>query len=84
VYEELGPLILCGVLHVAYHHALIGITGQYVACILFPGYFVLAKPRSDARKLTLITSIYLSDMTVDTSMNGQGRRLGPTGRAKYH
>lgn len=50
-----------------------GITGQYIACILFPGYIVLAKPGSDSRRLTLIASIYLSDMTVDSSMNGQGR-----------
>lgn len=50
-----------------------GITGQYLACILFPGYMVLAKPGSDSRRLALIASIYLSDMTVDSSMNGQGR-----------
>lgn len=34
---------------------------------------MLAKPRNDSRKLTLVASIYLSDMTVDTLMNGQGR-----------
>ncbi|OKL60858.1 hypothetical protein UA08_03305 [Talaromyces atroroseus] len=72
VYQELGPLILCGVLHVVYHHSLMGITGQYLVCILFPGYFVIAKPRSDTRKITLVASIYLSDMTVDTPLNGQG------------
>ncbi|KAF3389692.1 hypothetical protein DPV78_011493 [Talaromyces pinophilus] len=71
VYQELGPLILCGVLHVAYQSPN-GITGQYLACILFPGYMVLAKPGSDSRRLALIASIYLSDMTVDSSMNGQG------------
>ncbi|QGA14861.1 hypothetical protein EYB26_002517 [Talaromyces marneffei] len=71
VYQELGPLILCGVLHVAYHSPS-AITGQYLVCILFPGYMVLAKPGSDFRRLTLVASIYLSDMTVDSSVNGQG------------
>lgn len=51
------------------------ITGQYLVCILFPGYMVLAKTGSDSRTLTLFASIYLSDMTVDSSMNGQGRSL---------
>lgn len=50
-----------------------GIAGQYLVCILFPSYLVLAKSESDSRKLTLISSIFLSDMTVDSSMNGQGR-----------
>ncbi|EED21083.1 Rho guanyl nucleotide exchange factor, putative [Talaromyces stipitatus ATCC 10500] len=72
VYQELGPLILCGVLHVAYQSSSSGIAGQYLVCILFPGYMVLARARSDSRKLVLIASIYLSDMTVDNSMNGHG------------
>lgn len=47
--------------------------GQYLVCILFSSYIVLLKPRNDSRKLTLVASIYLSDMTVDTLMNGQGK-----------
>lgn len=54
------------------YHSPSAITGQYLVCILFPGYMVLAKPGSDFRRLTLVASIYLSDMTVDSSVNGQG------------
>lgn len=68
----MGPLILCGVLHVAYSSSN-SVDGQYLACVLFSSYIVLAKPRNDTRKLTLVASIYLSDMTVDTLLSGQGR-----------
>ncbi|KAH8703150.1 putative Rho guanyl nucleotide exchange factor [Talaromyces proteolyticus] len=71
VYQDLGPFILCGVLHVAYS-SLGGVDGQYLVCILFSSYIVLAKPAHDSRKLILVASIYLTDMTVDTLMNGQG------------
>ncbi|CRG90872.1 Rac guanine nucleotide exchange factor JJ [Talaromyces islandicus] len=71
VYQDLGPLILCGVLHVAYSSPN-SVNGQYLACILFSSYILLAKPRNDTRRLTLVASIYLLDMTVDTLMNGQG------------
>ncbi|KAL1962172.1 hypothetical protein VTN77DRAFT_518 [Rasamsonia byssochlamydoides] len=71
VYQQLGPLNLCGVLHVAYKST-DRITGEYMICILFPSYLVLARGGYDNRKLIVVASLYVLDMTVDILSNGQG------------
>lgn len=49
------------------------ITGEYLVCILFPGYMVLARAGSEHRRLVVVASLYVLDMTVDAVSNGQGR-----------
>ncbi|KKA19997.1 Rho guanyl nucleotide exchange factor [Rasamsonia emersonii CBS 393.64] len=71
VYQQLGPLNLCGVLHVAYKST-DRITGEYMICILFPSYLVLARGGYENRKLSVVASLYVLDMTVDILSNGQG------------
>ena len=67
----MGPLSVCGVLHVAYKTP-DRITGEYLVCTLFPGYMVLARPGSESRKLVVVASLYVPDMTVDIVSNGKG------------
>ncbi|GAD92955.1 hypothetical protein PVAR5_1554 [Paecilomyces variotii No. 5] len=69
VYRQLGPLILCGVLYVAYETTE-GIMGDYMVCILFHGYMVLCRYSDESRKLQLVASIYVLDMRIDLLTNG--------------
>ncbi|OXV09890.1 hypothetical protein Egran_02346 [Elaphomyces granulatus] len=70
VYRQLGPMILCGVLHVAYQSSE-RVTGEYMVCILFSGYMVLAKGSTDNRKLAVVACLYILDMTIDVLANGK-------------
>ncbi|KAJ9236300.1 hypothetical protein DTO166G5_4062 [Paecilomyces variotii] len=71
VYRQLGPLILCGVLYVAYESTE-GIMGDYMVCVLFHGYMVLCRHSDGSRKLQLVASIYVLDMRIDVLTNGIG------------
>lgn len=71
VYQQLGPLNVCGALHVAYQST-DRIVGEYMVCVLFPSYLVLARPAYDPRKVTVVASLYVLDTTIDILSNGQG------------
>jgi hypothetical protein len=65
-------MILCGVLHIAYHSSK-GVTGEYMICILFPGYMVLVRGGNENHKLTVVACLYILDMTIDVLDNGKGK-----------
>ncbi|KAL7662052.1 Ferric reductase NAD binding domain family protein [Aspergillus niger] len=73
IYKQLGPLSLCGVLHITYQ-APEYITGGYMVCILFTYHFVIAKPSNDYRRLQALACLYISDMKIDSIRNGEGLR----------
>ncbi|KAJ6114362.1 hypothetical protein N7486_000140 [Penicillium sp. IBT 16267x] len=71
VYKDLGPMILCGVLHVTYQTSEL-ITGDFMVCILFNGYFLITKATVDYHRLVVIACIYMDDLKMDTIQNGRG------------
>ncbi|RAH55800.1 Rho guanyl nucleotide exchange factor [Aspergillus piperis CBS 112811] len=73
IYKQLGPLSLCGVLHITYQTPEY-ITGGYMVCILFTYHFVIAKPSDDYRRLEPLTCLYIPDMKIDSIRNGEGLR----------
>ncbi|KAJ5976311.1 hypothetical protein N7481_010018 [Penicillium waksmanii] len=71
VYRELGPMTLCGVLHVTYQTPEQTI-GDFMVCILFKCYFLLAKGTDDSRRLEIVACIYMDDLKMDYIQNGRG------------
>lgn len=63
---------LCGVLHVAYQ-SFCGVTGDYMACVLFTSYLLLARWCNETHKLQIFVSIYVPEMKVDPLSNGRGK-----------
>lgn len=72
IYKQLGPMILCGVLHVTYQ-APEYIAGQYMVCALFNSYFLLCTVKDDYRRLQAVACLYVCDMKFDTVRNGRGK-----------
>ncbi|KAF3388892.1 hypothetical protein F1880_004463 [Penicillium rolfsii] len=71
IYKDLGPITLCGVLHVTYQTP--GqTTGDFMVCVLFNSYFLLARGAEDVRRLEVVACIYLEDLKEETLQNGQG------------
>ncbi|KAJ5639080.1 uncharacterized protein N7484_006942 [Penicillium longicatenatum] len=71
VYKDLGPMILCGVLHVTYQTSEL-ITGDFMVCVLFNSYFLIAKVIDDSHRLEVVACIYMDDLKMDTIQNGRG------------
>ncbi|KAJ5136005.1 hypothetical protein N7448_004559 [Penicillium atrosanguineum] len=71
IYKELGPLTLCGVLHVTYQTPE-SIVGDFMVCVLFNCYLVFVKGVEDFRRLVVVACIYLGDLRTDTPQNGRG------------
>ncbi|XHG01638.1 hypothetical protein AWENTII_005009 [Aspergillus wentii] len=71
VYKQLGPMIICGVLHVTYQEPEL-VMGEYMVCVLFKGYFFLAKVGDDNRRLQAVACLYISDIMVEALRNGRG------------
>lgn len=72
VYKDLGPMILCGVLHVTYQTSE-QITGDFMVCVLFNTYFFIAKVVGDSHRLEVVACIYMDDLKMDTIQNGRGK-----------
>lgn len=72
VYKDLGPMILCGVLHVTYQTSE-QITGDFMVCVLFNNYFLIAKIIDDSHRLEAVACIYMDDLKMDTIQNGRGK-----------
>ncbi|KAL2845661.1 hypothetical protein BJY01DRAFT_247592 [Aspergillus pseudoustus] len=71
LYKKLGPLALCGVLHVTYQ-ASQQVTGAYLVCVLFKHHFFMAKMNDEYRKLRPLACLYISDVRIDSLANGKG------------
>ncbi|KAL3490137.1 hypothetical protein BJX62DRAFT_238429 [Aspergillus germanicus] len=71
LYKQLGPMTLCGVLHVTYQ-ASHQVTGAYMVCVLFKHHFFLAKMNDEYRKLRPLACLYISDVRIDSLANGKG------------
>ncbi|MCJ1469436.1 hypothetical protein MMC07_008069 [Pseudocyphellaria aurata] len=67
----LGHAILCGVLYVAYQSKN-DLRGDYMLCVLFKSYLVLAKPRPGGTQYNVVAILSLSDIQIDKSDNGRG------------
>lgn len=72
-FRSLGPVELCGVLHIAYQTS-VTISGCYALCVLFDEYFLIALPIGATGKFEAMALIQLSDIRVETPMNGKGKR----------
>lgn len=80
IYKDLGPMTLCGVLHVTYQTP--GqTTGYFMVCVLFNSYLLLARGAEDVRRLEVVACIYLGDLKEETIQNGQGTQ--PSAVAVY-
>lgn len=63
---------LCGVLFVAYQTPT-AIQGEYLVCVLFTGYFLLARIDKDYRKLQAVMCIRVRDLRFDELATGRGK-----------
>ncbi|KAJ5730423.1 uncharacterized protein N7483_004931 [Penicillium malachiteum] len=71
IYKELGPMILCGVLHVTYrtqeHTA-----GEFMVSVLFNCHLLLGRIRDEYHGMEILACIYIADLKMDTLQNGRG------------
>ena len=70
IYKDLGPLVLCGVLHVTYQTAETT-CGEFMVCVLFQRYLLFAKGLDDQRRLEAVGCICLDSLKIDTLQNGR-------------
>ncbi|RHZ65819.1 putative Rho guanyl nucleotide exchange factor [Aspergillus thermomutatus] len=71
IYQQLGPIKLCGVLHATYQLPA-DIVGEYMVCALFESYLVLAASRDGCSRLRAVACLYIRDLKIDTLRNGRG------------
>lgn len=64
-------MTLCGVLHVTYQTPEQTV-GDFMVCMLFKCYFLLAKGTDDSRRLEIVACIYMDDLKMDYIQNGRG------------
>ncbi|KAI9771123.1 MAG: hypothetical protein M1840_002474 [Geoglossum simile] len=67
----LGHVLLCGVLHVTWQSSG-GISGEYMACILFRSRLLLATIKKGDPTYTVAIAINLSDLKIEETNNGRG------------
>ncbi|KAL4763112.1 putative Rho guanyl nucleotide exchange factor [Aspergillus foveolatus] len=74
IYQQLGPMSLCGVLHVTYRASTQPrrVKGTFMVCVLFKHHFFLAKLHDECRKLQPLACLYISDVRIDSLSNGKG------------
>ncbi|KAL4971508.1 hypothetical protein BDW66DRAFT_165117 [Aspergillus desertorum] len=74
IYQQLGPMNLCGVLHVTYRASTQPrrVKGAFMVCALFKHHFFLARMNDECRKLQPIACLYISDVRIDSLSNGKG------------
>jgi hypothetical protein len=71
IYKQLGPMVMCGVLHVTYQSG-DHIKGTYMVCGLFDHYLLLAKYVEESRELQPVACLYVWDLKIDCLRNGKG------------
>lgn len=77
IYQELGVMTLCGVLHVAYQANAYQatetiVTGEFMVCALFSRYLLFAKGVDDLRRLEAVACVCLDKVKIDALQNGRG------------
>lgn len=73
IYKDLGPMVLCGVLHVTYQTAETT-NGDFMVCVLFHRYLLFAKGVEDLHRLEAVACVYLGDLKIDALQNGRGEQ----------
>ncbi|KAG0160888.1 hypothetical protein PDIDSM_8420 [Penicillium digitatum] len=71
IYKDLGPLVMCGVLHITYQTAETT-HGEFMVCVLFERYLLFAKGTDDQRRLEAVACVYLDNLKIDSLQNGRG------------
>jgi hypothetical protein len=74
IYKDLGPMILCGVLHVAYQTPETT-AGDFMVCVLFNYYLLLAKGIDELHRLEAVACISLDHVKIDNSRMGKVSRI---------
>jgi len=69
--RQLGHVLLCGVLHVAYQTKM-GVEGGYMVCVLFKSCLLLATLSAGAATYEITVGIGLSDLRIEETDNGKG------------
>ncbi|KAK4927462.1 hypothetical protein LTR66_016285 [Elasticomyces elasticus] len=77
IYQDLGVMTLCGVLHVAYQANTYQatetmVTGEFMVCALFSRYLLFAKGVDDLRRLEAVSCVCLDKVKIDALQNGRG------------
>ncbi|KAJ5779788.1 hypothetical protein N7457_007508 [Penicillium paradoxum] len=75
IYRDLGPMVLCGVLHVTYQTTETT-SGEFMVCVLFHRYLLFAKGVEDLQRLEAIACIYVDNLKIDALQNGRGLYCG--------
>lgn len=76
-------MTLCGVLHVTYQTPDQTI-GDFMVCVLFNCYFLLAKGTDDSRRLETVACIYMDDLRMDSIQNSRGMTATAESRLESH
>ncbi|KAJ5971660.1 uncharacterized protein N7479_001578 [Penicillium vulpinum] len=71
IYMDLGPVIMCGVLHVTYQTPATT-NGEFMVCALFQRYLLFAKGADEMHRLEAVASVYLDSLKFDSLQNGRG------------
>lgn len=67
----LGQATLCGVLFVAYQSKS-DVRGEYMLCVLFKSYLLLAIPKHGSTKYMVMAILSLRDTQINEADNGRG------------
>lgn len=65
-------MVLCGVLFITFETPY-EITGDFMVCVLFHSYLLIAKPVSDSHRLDILACLYMADVKMDILLNGHGK-----------
>ncbi|KAK2757606.1 hypothetical protein FQN54_004575 [Arachnomyces sp. PD_36] len=71
VFRELGPIKLCGVLHVSYQTSS-NVVGDYMMCTLFNSHLLIAMPLEDGRRFSIAACLHLAELRIESSDNRKG------------
>lgn len=72
VFRLLGHVLLCGVLHVSFQTPEPRIKGQYMICVLYKSYLVLATSSRFHTPYTVVASVGLANASIEETDNGRG------------
>jgi hypothetical protein len=74
IFRMLGHALLCGALHVAYQGRS-GVQGEYMLCILFKSYLMVATANEDLQQFTVAVCMHVADIKIEATEDGKGRAL---------
>lgn len=72
IFRDLGPIRLCGTLHVAYQTPS-NVVGDYMMCALFNAHMLLAVPLEDGRRFSIVVCFHLAQLRIEPSDNRRGK-----------